>query len=339
MKSWKHGRSPFLVATGVTEWAKLKMWKPFCSNQVVIGSLNLIHSSFIISVSAKKSSNPFKPWNVLGTAKKRFWLNENDVSYSMAAASMKNAYSPSSFLTLQVFRLCYNPSFSYFYPFAIEFSPFLHCTFSLGLFSAWPKDSDGFRRFSLWFFLSFWTTQLHTCRCIPNPQTCQFHYNHHDYPVQALAVTLGHHAWLCRLHESVQLGVRWNGRALQRAIWDKYILQFGQIQFGLAPQLGHYWDVVDINISRMVSTQWKFKSLTPKKAFVDPQQKVPYLIFVCFARSSAEFTGDDIFDAVKKAATNHHDHDHDHYHYHHYHRRHHHHHHHQPSLPYRRRSW
>ena len=73
----------------------------------------------------------------------------------MAAASMKNAYSPSSFLTLQVFRLCYNPSFSYFYPFAIEFSPFLHCTFSLGFFSAWPKDSDGFRRFLCdFFFLS-----------------------------------------------------------------------------------------------------------------------------------------------------------------------------------------
>ena len=48
------------------------------------------------------------------------------------------------------------------------------------------------------------------------------------------------------------------------------------------------------------------KILTPKKALVDPQQNVPYLIFVCLARSSAEFTGDDIFDAVKKAATNHH---------------------------------
>ena len=28
------------------------------------------------------------------------------------------------------------------------------------------------------------------------------------------------------------------------------------------------------------------------------------MILVCLARSSAEFTGDDIFDAVKKAATN-----------------------------------
>ena len=28
---------------------------------------------------------------------------------------------------------------------------------------------------------------------------------------------------------------------------------------------------------------------------------MPYLILVCLARSSAEFTGDDIFDAVKKA--------------------------------------
>ena len=41
--------------------------------------------------------------------------------------------------------------------------------------------------------------------------------------------------------------------------------------------------------------------LTPKNAFVDPQQKVPYLILVCLARSSAEFTGEDIFDAVRKA--------------------------------------
>ena len=34
---------------------------------------------------------------------------------------------------------------------------------------------------------------------------------------------------------------------------------------------------------------------------MDPQQNVPYLILVCLARSSAEFTGDDILDAVKKA--------------------------------------
>ena len=34
---------------------------------------------------------------------------------------------------------------------------------------------------------------------------------------------------------------------------------------------------------------------------MDPQQNVPYLILVCLARSSAEFTGEDIFDAVKKA--------------------------------------
>ena len=43
------------------------------------------------------------------------------------------------------------------------------------------------------------------------------------------------------------------------------------------------------------------KILTPKNALVDPQQYVPYLIFVCFARSSAELTGDAIFEAVKKA--------------------------------------
>ena len=41
--------------------------------------------------------------------------------------------------------------------------------------------------------------------------------------------------------------------------------------------------------------------LTPKNAFVDPQQKVPYLILVCLERSSAPFTGDDILFAVRKA--------------------------------------
>ena len=41
--------------------------------------------------------------------------------------------------------------------------------------------------------------------------------------------------------------------------------------------------------------------LTLKKPLVDPQQYVPYLIFVCLARSSAELTGEAILDAVRKA--------------------------------------
>ena len=43
------------------------------------------------------------------------------------------------------------------------------------------------------------------------------------------------------------------------------------------------------------------KLRTLKKAFVEPQQYVPYFIFVCFERSSAELTGDDILELVKKA--------------------------------------
>ena len=42
-------------------------------------------------------------------------------------------------------------------------------------------------------------------------------------------------------------------------------------------------------------------SFTWKKLFVDPQQYVPYFIFVCFARSSAELIGEAIFEEVKKA--------------------------------------
>ena len=41
--------------------------------------------------------------------------------------------------------------------------------------------------------------------------------------------------------------------------------------------------------------------LTEKKLLVEPQQYVPYLIFVCFARSSAELIGDAILDEVRKA--------------------------------------
>ena len=39
-----------------------------------------------------------------------------------------------------------------------------------------------------------------------------------------------------------------------------------------------------------------------KKALVEPQQYVPYLIFVCLARSAAELTGVPILAAVKNAA-------------------------------------
>ena len=35
---------------------------------------------------------------------------------------------------------------------------------------------------------------------------------------------------------------------------------------------------------------------------VDPQQYVPYFIFVCLARSSAELMGEAIFEDVRKAA-------------------------------------
>ena len=45
----------------------------------------------------------------------------------------------------------------------------------------------------------------------------------------------------------------------------------------------------------------KGKQRTLKKEFVEPQQYVPYFIFVCFERSSAELTGDDILELVKKA--------------------------------------
>ena len=43
-------------------------------------------------------------------------------------------------------------------------------------------------------------------------------------------------------------------------------------------------------------------SNTLKKPLVEPQQYVPYLILVCFAKSSALFTGVAILEAVKKAA-------------------------------------
>ena len=42
--------------------------------------------------------------------------------------------------------------------------------------------------------------------------------------------------------------------------------------------------------------------LTWKKALVEPQQYVPYLIFVCLARSAAELIGVPILAAVKNAA-------------------------------------
>ena len=45
--------------------------------------------------------------------------------------------------------------------------------------------------------------------------------------------------------------------------------------------------------------------LTLKKAFVEPQQYVPYLIFVCLERSSAELTGEDILELVRKAKKQH----------------------------------
>lgn len=42
--------------------------------------------------------------------------------------------------------------------------------------------------------------------------------------------------------------------------------------------------------------------LTLKKSFVEPEFSVPYLILVCFAKSSALSIGDSIFVMVKKAA-------------------------------------
>ena len=51
----------------------------------------------------------------------------------------------------------------------------------------------------------------------------------------------------------------------------------------------------------MIRYEVKRRLPTLKNEFVEPQQYVPYLILVCLARSSAEFTGDDILDAVKKA--------------------------------------
>ena len=58
-------------------------------------------------------------------------------------------------------------------------------------------------------------------------------------------------------------------------------------------------------IQQMCQYNFKFKITnycTLKKEFVDPQQQVPYLILVCFDRSSAEFTGELILEFVKKAA-------------------------------------
>ena len=49
----------------------------------------------------------------------------------------------------------------------------------------------------------------------------------------------------------------------------------------------------------MMEILWK---LTLKKALVDPEWYVPYLILVCLAKSSAELMGIFIWAAVKKAA-------------------------------------
>ena len=42
--------------------------------------------------------------------------------------------------------------------------------------------------------------------------------------------------------------------------------------------------------------------LTLKKALVEPDSRQPYLILVCFARSSADSMGDSILSTVRKAA-------------------------------------
>ena len=53
--------------------------------------------------------------------------------------------------------------------------------------------------------------------------------------------------------------------------------------------------------TRIIHEELNEKQPTLKKEFVEPQQYVPYFIFVCFERSSAELTGDDILELVKKA--------------------------------------
>ena len=186
-------------------------------------------------------------------------LDENESrSYSIAAASMKNAYSPSSFLTFQMH--CFIRMFS-------SYSP----DWAMGMFldaiaSPCSYLCQSVSAVGQWVSVTSQNVVVFI-KIIPCPSLHCYSWSSH----LASLTPWKHSTW--RTSE-------WSSSAEDNMVFKMWII-----------------------ISRMgwQSTQWKIKILTPKKAFVDPQQNVPYLILVCLARSSAEFTGDDILDAVKKA--------------------------------------
>ena len=73
---------------------------------------------------------------------------------------------------------------------------------------------------------------------------------------------------------------------------------------GSLPRVGaleDHFSHVD-SATKVIRLFWQQRRLTLKNAMVLPDSMLPYLIFVCFAKSSADSIGDSIRSTVRKAA-------------------------------------